>query len=268
MILFIFRVGSALDPEDTPGLAHFLEHMLFMGTEKYPMNDTYREFIVNNGGYCNAFTFFTNTNYHFNVCNDSFVKALDIFSQFFICPLFDPNKVQDEMNAVNSENEKNQQSESWRFYQLFYNCAQQGSTFNRFIIGNKKTLDLPGIEAQLHEFYKKWYSANIMKLCVYSNKTLDEIEQTITEKFSHIENHQIQVPTFSFPINYPKSHLGKLIKMKTRANINEVNFIFCLDNYQKNQFKPLDYIMHFLGHEGGSSINSLGTCVNPSQKTL
>jgi secreted Zn-dependent insulinase-like peptidase len=44
-------VGSVLDPKDTPGLAHFLEHMLFMGTEKYVQTNKYREFVTNNGGY-------------------------------------------------------------------------------------------------------------------------------------------------------------------------------------------------------------------------
>mmetsp|Transcript_18632 Transcript_18632/g.21401 ORF Transcript_18632/g.21401 Transcript_18632/m.21401 type:complete len:107 (-) Transcript_18632:2550-2870(-) len=82
-------VGAALDPKDTPGLAHFLEHMLFMGTEKYPRVNEYAEFVVNHGGYCNAFTFYTNTNYHFNIANESFTEGLDIFSQFFISPLID-----------------------------------------------------------------------------------------------------------------------------------------------------------------------------------
>lgn len=40
------RVGSMADPEDTPGLAHFLEHMLFYSSEKYPVEDEYSKFLV------------------------------------------------------------------------------------------------------------------------------------------------------------------------------------------------------------------------------
>jgi insulysin len=119
------------------------------------------------------------------------------------------------MNAVNSENEKNQQSDFWRFYQLLYKCAQPKSAFNKFIIGNKQTLDKDDIRDQLLDFYDKWYSANTMKLCVYSNKELDDIEKIVVDKFSSIENKQIQIPNFNSPKNYPKSFLGKLIHMKS-----------------------------------------------------
>lgn len=74
------RVGSALDPKPLFGTAHFLEHMLFMGTEKYPSENEYGEYIKNNGGYNNAWTSLTDTNYHFDSSNSAFAEALDRFS--------------------------------------------------------------------------------------------------------------------------------------------------------------------------------------------
>ena len=59
------NVGCALDPKPLYGTAHFLEHMLFMGSEKYPSENEYAEYVKNNGGYSNAFTSLTDTNYHF-----------------------------------------------------------------------------------------------------------------------------------------------------------------------------------------------------------
>mmetsp|Transcript_42761 Transcript_42761/g.50120 ORF Transcript_42761/g.50120 Transcript_42761/m.50120 type:complete len:87 (+) Transcript_42761:145-405(+) len=82
-------VGAALDPKDTPGLAHFLEHMLFMGTEKYPIANQYDDFVLNNGGYNNAYTNNFNTNFHFSIANESLEEGLDIFSHVFISPLLD-----------------------------------------------------------------------------------------------------------------------------------------------------------------------------------
>ena len=81
------HVGCALDPIEFQGTAHFLEHMLFMGTEKYPNENDYSEFIKNNGGEDNAWTSFEDTNYHFEVANDAFEQTLDRFAQFFVCPL-------------------------------------------------------------------------------------------------------------------------------------------------------------------------------------
>ena len=59
------NVGSLNDPMDRQGLAHFLEHMIFMGSEKYPEEAGYSEHVTAHGGFCNAFTEFEQTNYQF-----------------------------------------------------------------------------------------------------------------------------------------------------------------------------------------------------------
>ena len=73
-----FQVGSFQDPEDREGLAHFLEHMLFLGTEKYPDVDEYSSYLKNNGGFSNAYTARDLTNYQFQVLPDAFDGALDL----------------------------------------------------------------------------------------------------------------------------------------------------------------------------------------------
>ena len=96
-------VGSLQDPLEYQGLAHFWEHMLFLGTEKYPVENHYGKFISEHGGKKNASTSFTKTWYHFSVSNENLHTAADIFSQFFKCPLFTESAVEREINAVDSE---------------------------------------------------------------------------------------------------------------------------------------------------------------------
>jgi insulysin len=96
-------VGCSLDPKPFFGTAHFLEHMLFMGTEKYPSENEYSEYIKNAGGYNNAYTTLDNTNYHFECSNEALEGALDRFAQFFIAPLLGESQTEREMNAVDSE---------------------------------------------------------------------------------------------------------------------------------------------------------------------
>jgi insulysin len=74
------HVGCSLDEKPFYGTAHFLEHMLFMGSDKYPSENEYSEFIKNNGGYSNAYTSLTNTNYQFEVSNEALEGALDRFA--------------------------------------------------------------------------------------------------------------------------------------------------------------------------------------------
>jgi len=112
------KVGSTLDPKPLFGTAHFLEHMLFMGTEKYPEENDYSTYIKNNGGYDNAWTSLTDTNYHFECSNEGFEGALDRFAQFFIAPLLGDSSAEREMNAVDSEFNMSLQSDAWRFFRL------------------------------------------------------------------------------------------------------------------------------------------------------
>tara|TARA_B110000285_G_C14702964_1_gene414260 strand:- start:95 stop:451 length:357 start_codon:yes stop_codon:yes gene_type:complete len=70
-------VGAALDPKTHMGAAHFLEHMLFQGSGKYPKESEYMDYMSNHGGMCNAFTSLTETNYHFKCSNEAFEEGLD-----------------------------------------------------------------------------------------------------------------------------------------------------------------------------------------------
>lgn len=75
------------DPAKTPGLAHFLEHLLFMGTEKYPDEAEYNVFLSEHGGSSNAYTDSEDTNYYFDVAAPHLEQALDRYVMPFL-PVF------------------------------------------------------------------------------------------------------------------------------------------------------------------------------------
>jgi insulysin len=74
-------VGQFEDPVSVPGLAHFCEHMLFLGTAKYPDESSYSAFLAAHGGSSNAYTSSEETNYHFDVQHGYLAEALDRFAQ-------------------------------------------------------------------------------------------------------------------------------------------------------------------------------------------
>uniref|UniRef100_A0A1A9ZSH2 Peptidase M16 N-terminal domain-containing protein n=1 Tax=Glossina pallidipes TaxID=7398 RepID=A0A1A9ZSH2_GLOPL len=158
------------DPDDLPGLAHFREHMLFLGTVKYPHENGYTNYLSQSGGSSNASTYPLMTKYHFLVAPDKLEGALDRFTQFFIAPLFTPSATERESNAVNSEHEKNLSNNVWRIKQIQRHLAKCGHAYKKFGSGNKITLyDIPkskniDVRKELLSFHKKWYSANIMSL--------------------------------------------------------------------------------------------------------
>lgn len=93
--------------------------MLFIGSKKYPKTGYFDDIMANGGGYSNAYTESTNTNYYFEITIDHLEKALDAFAHFFIDPLFSEDAVNKERNAVNSEYEIDVNTEDWKVVNLF-----------------------------------------------------------------------------------------------------------------------------------------------------
>ncbi|RTE86439.1 MULTISPECIES: insulinase family protein [Gammaproteobacteria] len=194
--------GSMQNPDSQLGLAHFLEHMLFLGTEKYPDPDEYSEFMSRHGGTHNAYTADDLTNYMFEINNDALPEALDRFSDFFKAPLFTAEYVEKEVNAVNSEWSMQRANDGFILFALNNRTLNPDHPIARFRIGNNESLgDKPDsnlLEAMV-EFYERYYSANLMTAVVLGNRSLDELEQLARGSFSDIPNFDAAVDPITAP---------------------------------------------------------------------
>ncbi|ORY46352.1 insulin-degrading enzyme [Rhizoclosmatium globosum] len=258
------NVGYLYDPDDAPGLAHFLEHLLFLGTEKYPRENEYSQFLSDvGGGYSNAFTAGENTNYYFEVSSNCLEGALDRFSQFFTCPLFDESCTDRELNAVHSEHTKNLQEDDWRIQQLEQDLSKEGHVYRKFGTGNLDTLkNIPeskGLKTRemCIEFYQTYYSSNIMKLCILGKESLDQLQMWAESMFSGIVNKNI-IPRKFHDHPLGANELGKLIRVKPVKDTQMLTLSFpwpdTTNIYKKS---PNKYICHLIGHESEGSILSL-----------
>ncbi|XP_026833292.1 insulin-degrading enzyme isoform X2 [Drosophila erecta] len=264
------QVGHMSDPTNLPGLAHFCEHMLFLGTEKYPHENGYTTYLSQSGGSSNAATFPLMTKYHFHVAPDKLDGALDRFAQFFIAPLFTPSATEREINAVNSEHEKNLPSDLWRIKQVNRHLAKPDHAYSKFGSGNKTTLsEIPksmniDVRDELLKFHKQWYSANIMCLAVIGKESLDQLEVMVLDKFSEIENKNVEVP--DWPRHpYAEERYGQKVKIVPIKDIRSLTISFTTDDLtQFYKSGPDNYLTHLIGHEGKGSILSelrrLGWC--------
>jgi len=133
-------IGQLCDG-DLPGIAHFLEHMLFIGTKKYPDENAYDSFLSAHGGSSNAFTDLEHTCYYFDVQAESLDGAFDRFAQCFIGPLFTKSALEREVQAVDSEHNNNLMQDQWRMYQLSKSkLAPSDHPFGSFGSGNAESL--------------------------------------------------------------------------------------------------------------------------------
>lgn len=136
------EVGSLEDPTDFQGLAHFCEHMVFLGSKKYPKEDEFSDKLAFYGGTNNAYTASDQTVYFAEVDDKGFDETFDIFAQFFIEPSFARKMVDKEVNAVDSEHKKNMADTTWRLIHLLKSRANPKSPVSKFSTGNLETLKL------------------------------------------------------------------------------------------------------------------------------
>eukprot|EP01039_Chlorochromonas_danica_P004184 gene4184-4597_t len=267
------HVGSFSDPVNLPGLAHFCEHMTFLGTKKFPDEDEFTNYLASHSGESNAYTDNEDTVYYFDVNADALDGALDRFAQFFIAPLYTDDAVEREINAIDSEHKKNINSNTFRTYQLEYDGANPAHPLNRFTTGTKDTLyTLPLQRGEdpvqaLKDFFQRYYSASLMTLCLYSNHNLADLEDLARRSFSN-------VPIRSQKNDPALAYLGKVIPFyeKDDALLLEIvpvgerrsltlSWPIWISNltYAKvlQDYKPEAILTDLLGHETKGSLRSL-----------
>ncbi|QBF84099.1 insulinase family protein [Shewanella maritima] len=249
-------VGHFDDPIERPGMAHFLEHMLFLGTEKFPDAGEYHAFINQHGGNNNAWTGTEHTNFFYSINANVFEESLDRFSQFFIAPKFDLDLVDRERQAIESEYSLKLKDDVRRIYQVQKESINPAHPFSKFSVGNLKTL--AGTQQQMRDelvdFYQTHYSANLMTLCLVAPLTLTELKALATRYFGSINNNKIAKHYPDVPF-IDEAQNQRQINVKPLKEQRRVSISFCLDGIDKYyQRKPLTFISHLLGNEGPGSL--------------
>lgn len=245
-----------------------------MGTKKFPVENEYGQYLASNSGHSNAYTASTSTNYYFEVAakpaNDEeptlenpspLYGALDRFSQFFLEPLFLSSTLDRELKAVDSENKKNLQSDTWRLHQLEKSLSNPKHPYCHFSTGNLEVLKIQpeaegiNVRDKFMEFHSKHYSANRMKLVILGREKLDVLEKWTTEFFSDVENKELPANRWTQEVPFTKKDLGMQCFAKPVMDSRELNLYFpFIDEEHLYESQPSRYISHLIGHEGPGSI--------------
>ncbi|WP_108124966.1 insulinase family protein [Saccharospirillum mangrovi] len=249
-------VGSWSNPPEVPGLAHLLEHVLFLGTEKYPEVDSYHRFIEQGGGTNNAYTADENTLYFFDIDADQLEPALDRFAQFFIAPLFDADFIEREIQAVHSEFTASLQNDSRRREDVLSELYLRDHPASRLAIGNDDTLDVPDLRDQLMRFYRQHYVAGRMALTVYGPQDIDTLKAWVDARFGGVRSVDSDAPVFDQPY-FEDADLPFLVEIQPRRESRLLQLRFPVPgNEDELDTKPDDFIAYLLGQETKGSLIS------------
>ena len=215
------EVGSWQDPKQYPGMAHFCEHMLFMGSKKYPEEDGFHQRIGDSGGSANAYTWTDRTVYGFSSNHKNFSTNLDVFAHFFIDPLFNESSVARELRAVNQEYAKNIENDRWREWQIFKELGNPDHPNSNFSTGNEETLRIIPVKT-LENWYRLHYSADKMHLVVYASEPLSQLKELVHQSFSTILT--TNTPPMHYDAVMSSEQKGSTLYIEPIQDIRSVSF--------------------------------------------
>ena len=255
-------VGHLNDPWELPGLAHFCEHMLFLGTKAFPDESEYHKFLSDHGGSANAYTASDHTNYFFDVGPGHLAPALERFSHFFLTPLFTESATEREVNAVDSENSNNQKNDMWRLIQIERSFSNPQHDYAKFGTGNRDTLwDKPkakGVDprAELLKFHAQHYSSNVMSVCMVGKESLEDLQQIAITRFGDVATNGRE--RYSWDTHpWGPEQVGWRLDVVPIKEIRSLHLSFPIpDQHPHYRSQPSHYVSHLIGHEGPGSLLS------------
>ncbi|WP_333798311.1 insulinase family protein [Rheinheimera sp.] len=253
------NVGHFDDPADREGLAHFLEHLVFLGSEKFPQSGEYQQFIANNGGSHNAWTGTEHSCFYFDISHEAFTAALERFADMLGAPRFSAEAVDKERHAIEAEFSMKLKDDGRRIYQAHKESINPEHPFAKFSVGNLSTLDdRPGQSAQqaVRDFYQQQYSASRMTLTLVSNAPLEVQVQWAQQYFSALPA-SLPPKAALVPPLYLDEHLGIQLNIQPHKPTQRFVASFALPDIQPwYRYKLVSFLAHLLGDEGPGSLLS------------
>ena len=250
-VSMLVKIGNLYDTVE--GIAHFLEHMLFNGTEKYKNEAEFGEFITTNGGFTNAYTTLNHTCYYYTIQSTELTKSLDMFSDFFVSPLLNEDSIKREKEAVHAEHIKNKREDIWRTMEVLKTAFKPNHPARKFGTGSNDTLNYTDIHLKVKDFYKKHYSSDLMTLFVLTNNDINIVKNQIDELFSKVP--LIVTPENRRIITGDVLMNGKIITMVPIKNDDQLKLYWELPFYRSNKSNsPNNFISYILGHESSGTI--------------
>lgn len=257
----ITRAGASLavetgyfrDPPEYPGLAHFCEHLLFMGSEKYSEENLFFKTIAEYKGIANAYTSPNSTVYMYECNLEGLFPVMNIWAQFFHAPLLSASALKRERFAVHQEYLKSIDDDDRRFEFVLSDVANPRHPISKFSTGTKDTL--PTSPEIVRSWYNQEYSPEKMHLVVYSHLPIQNIIDEVVPLFSIIPQKNPSLQSFD-SINIepmlPHSLKGNIIFIKSKQKSQKLQVLWeitadFVHDIQDNTLSLLTYALNNKG---------------------
>ncbi|MFV8335994.1 M16 family metallopeptidase [Flavobacterium sp. RSP29] len=195
----VVNAGSILEENDQQGLAHFMEHMCFNGTKRFPKNqlvDYLQSIGVKFGQHLNAYTSFDETVYFLPIPSDNpekLEKGFQIIEDWAFNTVLTPEEIDKERGVVLEEYRLGLGAQKRMLGRYIGKMMHDSHYAERLPIGQKEILEKFKHQSLIN-FYKDWYRPNLMSVIVVGDIDVAEMEKKIIAHFSSYKNPAKEKP--------------------------------------------------------------------------
>lgn len=237
------------------GTAHFLEHLLFMGSSKFPEQNMYHSYIQNSGGIDNAFTGDNITCYFLELESEFMEKGVEMLSWFFREPLLDMKHINSEREIINSEHQKNILSDMWIMDDIFKKFIIK-SKYSNFGTGNSESLkDIT--KNDIMDFYNMYYTTDNMYVCIVDNDDIKTMNKKYLKFFEDIPDKKYVGDSDRFLKTKLEMIDDNIIIFKSISQYNFLNYYIILSCNEHNQIDAqlINFLSYLIGSEYTNSFS-------------
>ncbi|MBZ9784144.1 pyrroloquinoline quinone biosynthesis protein PqqF [Pseudomonas sp. REP124] len=236
--------GSHDVPLAWPGLAHFLEHLLFLGTERFPASQGLMAYVQSHGGQLNARTSERTTDYFFELPTQAFNGALERLSDMLARPRMNPDDQLREREVLHAEFLAWSQDAAAQQQQALFDGLAHAHPLRGFHAGNRDSLPVQQDEFQqaLKDFHQRFYQAGQMTLSLVGPQSLEELK-ALAQAFADA------LPTGnSIAQQAPVPLLDTAQKNYQQLNESRLDLMFALEALPEANPEALAFLCHWLNN--------------------
>lgn len=233
-IQFVFNNGSANDPNEKAGLAHFLEHMVVAGTKHLPSKDLLAIEFENLGANFSAVTTLESIKFNFTISRkDELTSVFKIIYQIFFETAFLEKSFTEEKKAIMAEIGIKDSTPTKYVWELYRKAFFNGSAMGQSTLGNKKTLGMISLD-DLKKLFTKMALSGGISVIAAGDVSLHSLERKISTLQFNTQKHMIQKPVFK------RLDLGRVQSIEEPFQTNNT-FIVC--GYKTKKLSIQEYAL-------------------------
>lgn len=188
------KTGSINENDQNNGVAHFLEHLFFKGTTKYPTGE-FDKILETKGAITNAATSKDFTHYYISLPSKHFEIAMDLHADMLLNPQIPRKELEKERKVVIEEIAKNNDNPESKLYENLINSFYTNHPYKRKVIGKKENIENITRD-EILDFYNTWYNPSNMITVVVGDIDTEKAINLIKQNFNKKENKSCKKYTY------------------------------------------------------------------------